>query len=214
MTDSVHVLLVLDASGSMAPRVNDVIGGYNSYVATLKEDAATDYRLTTILFADTSTTLFVDRPLDQVGDMNTTTYRTSGSTALLDAIGFGMRNLTESVKTDDAKYGTDRVIVVVMTDGEENASKSFGKELIVGMIKRREESGNWTFIYMGADQNAWAASSQLGFSLGNTLSYDSINTASTWVGLATSTVTSTGTSVRSYTDFFNPPPTDPTTGSN
>lgn len=117
-----------------------------------------------------------------------------GSTALYDAIGFALAEVK--------LVGEDRFIVIIMTDGFENASKEFTKEMITAKIKLREQAGNWTFVYMGADQDAWAVASSLGFAQGNVLSYASATTGTVMHNLATSTTTASSGTTRSVKTFF------------
>jgi uncharacterized protein YegL len=67
------------------------------------------------------------------------------------------------VDVDDAAAG--KVLAVVVTDGLENASVEYTKDQLSALIKEREAAG-WTFIYLGANQDAWATTTSLGYSGG------------------------------------------------
>ena len=167
----VHVLFVIDSSGSMAPKASEVRGGFNSYVEQLRDDAAGDYRLTAVTFDTQVSTLFTDASLAAMTKLDKSNYRPGGNTALYDALGVSLDELTSALRREGKPYGEERALVIIMTDGEENSSRRFTKEQIVGEIKRREEAGNWTFVYLGADQDAWAAAQGLGFAAGNVAAY-------------------------------------------
>lgn len=184
----VHVLFVIDSSGSMAPKASDVRGGFNSYVSNLGEDTASEYRLTAVTFDTQVTTLFTDVSLNQVPALDTANYRPGGNTALYDALGASLSELTGAIRREAKPYGIDKTLVIVMTDGEENSSRRFTKEQINSEIKLREEAGNWTFVYLGADQDAWAAAQGLGFAMGNVAAYAADNTGQVFRSLARSTV--------------------------
>ena len=169
-TPKTNVIFLLDESGSMASAASDVRGGFNTYVEKLSGDGNT-YSLSAIKFGTTVRPLFANLPLADVPCLTTENYSPSDSTALYDAIGFALAEARKQWGTKSKPYGKDRFIVIIMTDGFENVSREFDKEQIVAKIKRREEAGNWTFVYMGADQNAWDAASTLGFAKGNVLSY-------------------------------------------
>ncbi len=77
----------------------------------------------------------------------------------------------------------------------------FLKEEITAKISLREEAGNWTFVYMGADQDAWSVASNLGFAQGNVMSYASASTAASFNNLASST-TATSCSASTQTRGF------------
>src|SRR5215813_13143622 len=81
----VHVLFVIDSSGSMHPKATDVRGGFNSYVSTLGEDTQSAYRLTAVTFDTQVTTLFTDVPLTDVPQLDESNYLPGGNTALYDA---------------------------------------------------------------------------------------------------------------------------------
>jgi hypothetical protein len=90
---------------------------------------------------------------------------------LLDAVGRTLISLDHASK----EYLPDKCIVVIVTDGKENASREFRREQIKQMIEAREESGKWTFIYLGADVSTFSEAGSLGIQLMNTARF--INTA-------------------------------------
>jgi uncharacterized protein YegL len=186
-TMPVHVLFVLDASGSMWGKRADVIGGFNEYVARLCETGGPDYRLTAISFDDTLRTICAGLKLHEVPILDEQRYRIGGNTALFDALGTGMQEVTDGIKTDGHPFGEDRVLVIIMTDGEENASTHYDKPAIVQMIAERSDAGNWTFVYLGADQDAWQHAAPLGIKQQNTVSYDGASTRAVFTASATST---------------------------
>lgn len=198
-----HIIFIIDESGSMATCATDVRGGFNTYVEKLQGDG-NDYSLTAIKFGTTVRPLFANLTLDQVPTLTPENYMPLDSTALYDAIGHGLDEAKKQWGTEKKPYGEERVLFIVMTDGFENASKQFNKETITARMKRREEAGNWTFVYLGADQDAWAAASGLGFAQGNVLSYASADAGPMFINLATSTTASgTSTATQSRTFFGN-----------
>jgi uncharacterized protein YegL len=171
----------------MGPKAADVRGGFNSYVDQLREDKASDYRLTAVTFDTQVATLFTDVRLTEVPTMDTSNYRTGGNTALYDALGVSLAEQTGAIRQEGKPYGTERVLVIVMTDGEENSSRRFTKEQVTGEIQQREAAGNWTFVYLGADQDAWSAAQGLGFAAGNVAGYALADTKEVFRKLARST---------------------------
>jgi uncharacterized protein YegL len=185
----------------MEPKATDVRGGFNSYVSTLREDIRSEYRLTAVTFDTQVKTLFTDVPLTQVPELNESSYRPGGNTALYDALGVSLAELTSAIRHEDKPYGSDRVLLIVMTDGEENSSHRFTKEQVTSEIKLREEAGNWTFVYLGADQDAWAASQGLGFASGNVAGYAGSATTDVFRKLARSTARYSASAVRRSFSF-------------
>jgi len=184
----VHVLFVIDSSGSMGPKASDVRGGFNTYVSTLREDIQSAYRLTAVTFDTQVKTLFTDMPLAEVPQLDSSNYRPGGNTALYDALGVSLDELTSAIRREDHPYGIDRALVIVMTDGQENSSRRFTKQQVSDGIKGREAAGNWTFVYLGADQDAWAASEGLGFARGNVQAYSADATPAMFRRLSRSTM--------------------------
>lgn len=204
----VHVLFVIDASGSMAPKAADVRGGFNAYVAHLREDTTSAYRLTAVTFDTHVATLFTDVTLDQVPTLDATNYRAGGNTALYDALGVSLDELTSALRREGKPFGEERALVIVMTDGEENSSQRFTKEQVVSAIKAREAAGTWTFVYLGADQDAWAAAAGLGFAAGNVAGYAGSGTLGVFRKLAYSTArysASAAPNVRNFGTSLNQP---------
>ncbi len=201
-----NVIFVIDESGSMQNTASDVRGGFNTYVEKIKSDG-NGYSLTAIKFGTTVRPLFANLPLEQVPVLTEANYMPLDSTALYDAIGYVLDEAKKQWGTDEKPYGEEKFILIIMTDGFENASKTFSKEAITARLKRCEEAGNWTLVYMGADQDAWAIASNLGFAQGNVLSYASAEAGTVFNSLAASTTnTSSSTNVSSRSFFHTPKP--------
>jgi len=188
-----NVIFILDGSGSMCGTATDVRGGFNTYIEKIKGDG-NEYTLSAIKFGSKVELLFSNLPLEQVPLLTEKNYMPCGTTALYDAIGFALAE----VKMADE----DRFIVIIMTDGFENASQKFSKEMITSKIELREKIGNWTFVYMGADQDAWAVASNLGFAQGNVMSFASTTTGTVFHNLASTTTTASSGTARSVKTFF------------
>jgi len=144
-----NIIFIMDKSGSMQSIKNDTIGGFNSFVDKQKAQGGAAH-LNVILF-DTVTSTYYKGAVSEVPSMNGTTYSPDGMTALYDAIG---KTLTEY-----SHY--QKALVVILTDGEENSSRSYTKSQILEMIKSREATG-WEFLYLGANQDAFAEGSKIG----------------------------------------------------
>ncbi|GAH73485.1 unnamed protein product, partial [marine sediment metagenome] len=92
-------------------------------------------------------------------------------------------------------------LFIIMTDGHENASKEYNLDSATKLIKSSEKSG-WSFIYLGADQDAWANARGLGLARGNVMSFSSLKMGRTMNQLAGSTI-SYASSKGSTKKFFN-----------
>jgi uncharacterized protein YegL len=185
-----HVLMVIDMSGSMNSLAEDVRGGFNEYLETLKADTAGDYRLTVTLFDYEFIPLAVDAPLADVPELTVDNYRPRGSTALNDAIG-------RALAAFDLAHGKvkkhERVLVVINTDGHENASTEFTTDQVKALIAEKDKSDRWGFIFLGAGPAAWSQGNAYGLG-GSTIATTQTRagTRSTYSGIAMASVAYSG----------------------
>lgn len=174
-----HVLLITDMSGSMAPLADEVIGGCNSYLDKLVTDGG-KYRITLTLFDTEFIPLCVAAKVKDAPRLTPENYAPRGMTALLDAVGKTIAEFDSRTKLADG----DRVIVVVQTDGHENSSQEFTSEQIAALIREREATGRWMFVYLGAGANAWGQGQKLGMRSVD-VAADAAGTQASYAGLAT-----------------------------
>lgn len=163
-----HVLFITDMSGSMSSIADDVCGGFNAYVADLRTDGDRRYRLTAVVFDDVVETLCSAAKLGDVPEMTGSNYRPRGMTALLDAVGRTVVSFDGSVSLG----ADDKVLVVVQTDGHENASREYKREAVAKLIADREATGKWSFVYLGVGAGSWAQAGGMGFASASTVTLD------------------------------------------
>jgi len=162
----VLVNVILDKSGSMASKLNDVIEGFNAYLDGLAKEDKVDYLFSLTLFDTMVAYRDVAIPLHSVRKLNNELYVPGGNTALNDAIGITVR------KVEGDRPQVDKVITVIMTDGEENSSREWTHDAVKALIDQKEKEGIWTFVFLGAAPNAWVQGRSLGIPLGNVAQYD------------------------------------------
>jgi hypothetical protein len=147
--------LIVDKSGSMFDCIESTVNGFNEQVNSIKSKALEfedeDITLGLTLFNDQVDHHYFESNPNQVQLLTYQTYRPSGCTALLDAVGETIRFIQQNVV--DSKIPAT-VIVVILTDGYENASKSYNLVNIRNMISELEGTGNWTFSFIGATLDA------------------------------------------------------------
>ena len=159
-----YVTLILDETGSMHDCKGAAIAGFNHYVAALRQEPA-ETRVTLTLFNSRKTEVrYQTAPVTHVHDLDVETYRPQDTTPLYDAIG---RTLTAA--RQEVPAGARR-LCVILTDGEENASKEYSRAQILDMIKAYENEG-WTFLYLGANHDVWAAGEELGVAEHNRITF-------------------------------------------
>lgn len=161
--DLTEIVCVIDRSGSMESVRSDAIGGFNSFIKAQKELPGMA-SVTLILFDDKYEVPYRDININSVELLDDKTFVPRGSTALLDAIG---RAITETGAALDKKDEADRpekVIICILTDGQENASREFSKSKIKEMIDHQKSKYNWEFCYLSADANGFADATSYGIS--------------------------------------------------
>ena len=186
-TNKTLVNVVLDRSGSMAHTRAETISGYNEYIKTLRSDTKTEYDITLIQFDANQgpelTVKYTDKPLADVPLLTEADYEPRGWTPLYDAIGECVRR----VETKDRL-----VITVVITDGQENASKEFTKESIKALIADKEKNEHWTFVFLGADIDAYAVGGAIGMRSFDTINYEKGQEHNLYASLSASTMRRSG----------------------
>ena len=157
------VHLVLDKSGSMSAITGSTIAGVNEFVRqTAEADPTALYSLTTF---DTEVHKVV-RSLDitDVTPLDGRTYRPGGGTALLDGVGAAIKEI------DDMPDKPSKIVVVIMTDGQENSSREYTREAIRKTIEARETDG-WQFLFLGANVSAFHEAGAIGMAAPATRSF-------------------------------------------
>jgi hypothetical protein len=161
-----HVLKVIDMSGSMFHLAEDVRSGFNSYIDGLRADTDYDYRVTATVFDTEFMPICVGAKLDKVPFLTHELYSPRGYTALCDAVA---KTILEFEKRVPKLKKNDSVLLVVNTDGQENASREFTRSQVAEMIKAREATEKWACLFLGAGPDAWKQSIHLGFASANTV---------------------------------------------
>ena len=159
---SVEMVFILDKSGSMAGLESDTIGGFNSMISKQKDEEGEAY-VTTVLFDTVLKTLHDRIPLEKVPEMTGKDYVPGGCTALLDAIGETVGHIRDIHKYIRAEDVPQKTLVVITTDGYENASRRFDREQIRKLIEEQKEKG-WEFLFLGANIDAVATAGSFGIS--------------------------------------------------
>lgn len=169
--DRLELILILDKSGSMYNLTSDTIGGFNSMIAKEKEERLPAH-VTTVLFDNNTKELYRRRPIALVPQMTEKEYIPGGSTALLDAVG---NTITTMHNIPAVRMSGTKVLVVIITDGLENASREYNKQTVRRIISDRQEEG-WEFIYLGANIDAVKEAGDIGIGADSAVTYR--NTAS------------------------------------
>lgn len=179
-SNTLHVGVVMDRSGSMGAVWRPAIEGINDYIQQLQEDPDADTTFVTFAAFDHEFDIVHDNcRVAEIPEYTGNEFPPRGDTALNDAI-------ADMIETMDGKVGDDKVMIVVLTDGQENRSvryapdnrhKSTRSSELIALVKKYEDRGNWTFVYLGAnDPDVYETAAGVGIAAGNTAMYSSTPT--------------------------------------
>jgi len=166
---------VLDKSGSMSSCRATTIAGFNSQLETIqqlqKEFPEQEFEVSLTLFDDIIEHVFTQVGLNTFEKLTTSMYVPNGCTALLDAIGMSINQIR---MTNESKILNDEmsVVMVILTDGMENASREFSYHTIAKTIAAMEETEKWSFTFLGADIDAIHTSKMLNIREENVISFN------------------------------------------
>jgi len=155
-----EIAFILDRSGSMQGHVAAAIGGFNDFLADQQQVEGLA-RLTLVLFDDVLETPFDNIPICEVVPLDTRTYTTRNTTALLDAIGLTIESFERRIQALPKTSRPSQVIFAIFTDGLENASSRFTWKDLAAKIMERQEKDGWQFLFLGANQDAIATAAQM-----------------------------------------------------
>ncbi|MCD8212630.1 MAG: VWA domain-containing protein [Campylobacter sp.] len=162
-----EMVLILDKSGSMSGLENDTIGGFNSMIDKQRE-LGIKTNVTTVLF-DTNFNIIHDRQdINKIEKLTSKEYFAGGNTALLDAVGSTINKIQNM---PDIYAKDNRVLFVIITDGQENSSKEYTKSRIKNMITDKQNKYGWEFIFLGANIDAVSEAQSIGIKGENAVKY-------------------------------------------
>jgi uncharacterized protein YegL len=165
-----EIISILDRSGSMNSIIDDSIGGYNSFIETQKESGE-DCKITTILFDDQYEVVDESIDLEEVKPITRAVWQPRGTTALYDAIGKAINTIRANRSNMSVDDIPTKTLVVIVTDGYENASKEYSSDSIKQLVDECKED-DWQFIFLAANQDAFEVGSRFGMSAGNSFTYN------------------------------------------
>ncbi|MGD1902062.1 MAG: VWA domain-containing protein [Geitlerinemataceae cyanobacterium] len=149
--DYTHLTVILDRTGSMQSIRDDTIGGFNAF---LSEQQGQPGRATLTLVQfdsqDPYEVIHHFKAIEEVPDLTRETFVPRASTPLLDAIGRGINDLEQTLSRQVEANRPARIVVAIVTDGQENASKEFDRQTIEKMMADKQ-AADWQFVFLSAD---------------------------------------------------------------
>lgn len=175
MTDKkkTEIVFIMDRSGSMDSVVADAIGGFNAFLKEQQKNKEDKCLLTYVQF-DTEgvDTVHECKPIEDVPPLNTDTFVPRGGTPLIYAMCKTIDDVGRRLKNVDEDKRPGNVIVVTLTDGEENASNRYNtnevkytNELLKSKIEKQSDHYDWTFMFLMQNSDAFAAAGNMGINM-------------------------------------------------
>lgn len=165
-------IFILDSSSSMSAVQDVTRSGLNEQIATIQslaKEGALEQVVALYVFADKSEEKLFKVPADQIKPFGEGDYVPLGNTALNDCIGRAVNR----VRADLGDRKDTAVVLTILTDGDENASKEFTTAQIKALLTEVQEKDKWTVTYIGANQNLAATRANYNLSPSNMVSYTS-----------------------------------------
>jgi uncharacterized protein YegL len=160
-TGLTEIACILDRSGSMGSIIDEAIGGLNTFLDDQKAEDG-DANITIALFDDLYQVIYDNVDLKTIPKITRDLYNPRGMTALYDAIGKTMTSIGERLAKTAEEDRPEKVMIVILTDGQENNSREYSASKIAEMITHQESTYNWTFMFLAANQDACSVGKSLG----------------------------------------------------
>ena len=167
-----EVVFIIDKSGSMSDLVSDTIGGFNSMLNEQKENNVDGKVLvSTVLFNERRKVVHDREDIVNVKEMTKKNYVPSGCTALIDAIGYGIKHISNIHKYIRPEDIPDHTLFIIITDGLENASHTYSSDEVKEMIKEKQDKDNWEFMFIGANIDSVETAEDMGIDKDYAINY-------------------------------------------
>jgi hypothetical protein len=175
--DYTHITMILDRSGSMMNKREDVVGGVNQFFETQRQ--APGQCTVTLVQFDDQDPYEILRDMAGVSDVKPLgkDYAPRGYTPLYDAVGRGIVNTGVALAALPEDQRPGKVVFVIVTDGLENASREYDRVRVAEMTREQTEKYGWDFVYLGANQDAMAEGEKFGVLRGRSASYKAEKTS-------------------------------------
>lgn len=192
--DLTEIVCVVDRSGSMGLVRAATIQGFNNFLDEQRKVAG-DANLTLILFNHMVLTHRESVPIQSVTSLDNISYVPDGTTALLDAMGRAIDGTGKRLSLIPEANRPGKVMVMVLTDGLENASREYNAGQIADMVKHQQDVYKWKFLFLGANMDAIAEAGKLNIQMDDSMTFQA-----THEGTRTAFASASSTTARYRTD--------------
>ena len=191
--DFALISVLIDISGSMGKIASDTVGGFNTFLKE-QQGLPSEAQMNLVLFDDKYEKKAWMKPIKLMPSLSlkeeggTILFKPRGSTALLDAIAKLIDETGEHLSSMEESLRPDKVIFVIITDGDENSSVKFNWFDVQTRIETQTKDFNWTFLFLGANQDAIATASKLAIPATHAIKYVANSAGTSAVYASTSNV--------------------------
>jgi|SRR5665213_755010 len=167
-----QIAVVLDRSGSMGGIQKATIESFNGYIDTQKA-SGDDVDVLFVQFdTENSYEVMHDGKISDCPVLTDDNYQPRGGTPLHDAIGQTITSLGERLAAKPESERPSKVVVLILTDGYENASHIYDTERVAALVKQQTEIYKWLFVFLGANQDAILTAKSYAIHAGSSMTYN------------------------------------------
>ena len=181
----------------MAGVAKNTIDNFNEFTKTQRR-ANPDADLRLIQFDD-QYELVYSTSVKDAPRLTEETFVPRGSTALHDAIGRTIDELGVEFAARRKELRPNKVVVLILTDGYENASQKYTQAQVAERVKHQQDVYNWQFVFMGATSDAVLVAGSYNIPPGHAIS---MNVTDMWKYSTGVRTASAG--IASYSSSFDP----------
>jgi uncharacterized protein YegL len=167
-----EIVCIVDRSGSMDAIREDAIGGFNTFLSDQKQQPG-EAMLSLVLFNHEYKLLHDHVDINKVPKLDKRSYKPQGMTALLDAVGRTIDAIGQRLSDTPEKERPSKVIVAILTDGLENASRDYSRGKVAALIQQQRDVYQWEFIFLAANQDAIASAQSISIHARDSVSFQS-----------------------------------------
>ena len=166
-----EIVVVLDESGSMDDIKDDVTRSYNRFLDEQKKVSG-EAIITLVKFNTDVKFLYNRVNINAEPQLDKSNYNPDGSTALYDAVGKSIDDLGIRLASLDESQRPRKVMMVIITDGEENASREYTSTRIKEMVEHQTTKYGWQFLFLAANQDAALGGSAIGIQYNSCINFE------------------------------------------
>lgn len=163
-----EIIVILDCSASMHVIARDMCSSFDAFIQSQRELPG-QCLVTMVHFNEEYSPQYCGKPVAEVPPLELVPH---GSTALLDAIGRTLIETGDRLALLAEEDRPGQVLVLIITDGEENYSREFDRARIAEMIKHQQTVYSWAVTFMGANQDAIEVAARIGISRDRSVTYE------------------------------------------